>query len=738
MSDTYNPYQDRAAAQIKLDQYNNQQNIDYMNSFMGIAPGGASIGMGPAAQTSATPAASSAQPQNGPYKATQGSGQGMGGQMAYTDKELFAMQAALNEAAKVKQDALTRVQERTDKTVTGNIDYFKQLTDQANKMLAPYQAMAAQGSQFYMNAIGANGPAAQQATLPQASDIFKRNSIDATSFLSSIPNWSFNQASNQASNFMNNMFGYGGQQQQQTNNQQQAPRSGTQQTTQYRNWEAPATQQQQGQTPNNAFTNAQPSFQTYTDPKTLAAQEAKAKAQSDYEAQLAALTAKQGSYQSDVESAVKNSSNQSQRINNLIEQVHNVNTRSMATQEDVDLLTSLGLRGVIRPTAGYQGGYINQSSVDQALKQLYEEQAKYGSNVLTDTTLPEGYGKSYAQLHQSTAKNGEFVNPYDKQIADLKAQYTAQNPQTPAPQANTGALNQFIGQSNTPLQAATLNAPQANTGPNQAMQGLLSPFLAEMNNRPDMDPNTILNKLIDPATGAVNNWMNSDVVKNVMDTTVGAGTNAVQNAQAARGMLDSGQTLAELQKVGTNAAGQYIVPYAGQLANTVLNQGANIANNRLSNYYQLLGKGADFANSMMQTQAAMTQGLAGQYNTLAGNTLNNLQNNASQQAISQGNQQLTGAMNLMNQGQQAATNTANAYTNLAGQSAAQNIYGNDIYGNNQLQSANIEANRLSQYQQLQMQLDRANAAQKANNFGMMFNGAGTLLGLGMMAAGGGL
>ncbi len=666
----------------------------------------------------------------GPFQAS-GSGSGGGG-MQYTDKELYQMQYALNQAAQVKQQALTNTQQRTDQTVATNNDYFKQLTEEASKLLAPYQALASQGSQFYMNAIGANGPAAQQASMPQASQIFKQNSIDPTNYLQSIPSWSFNQASNQATQAMNQMFGYSPAQSTQGNARFNQSNAQSRQTAQQ-------VQQQQQSNVNPAFANNQSSFDIYKSPEELAKikadTDAATKAKSDYDSGLSALTGKQGSYESDTMNWFKSKDAAAKATEDKIAKLRSIPTGGHLDAGTYNWLRENGFNNTMK-----SDGTFDLSGAGMEHIRNLQQQANATRQEMSSSKDIDNYNVMLRQQNGRASDTDKIVNPYDQQVADYKAKQAAANPTaaTAGSQGAQGQLAQTLQQQQSQGPAATLQAEQLSGAPNQALQGLMSPFMAELNNKPDDDPNTILNKLIDPATGAVNSWLNSDVVKNVMDATIGAGTNAVQNGAAARGMLDSGQTLAELQKVGTNAAGQYIVPYAGQLANNVLTQGTSIANNRLSNYYSLLGKGADFANSMMQTQSAMTQGLAGQYNTLAGNNLNTMQNNASQQAIAGQSNQMSGLTNLMNQGQQAATNTASMYSNLGTNSAAQNVYGNDVYGNTQMQGANIEANRLSQFQQLQMQLDRAEQAQKGNRLGDMINGGGTLLGLGMMAAGGGL
>ena len=289
----------------------------------------------------------------------------------------------------------------------------------------------------------------------------------------------------------------------------------------------------------------------------------------------------------------------------------------------------------------------------------------------------------------------------------------------------------------------------------------------EISSRPDAGQyaNDVLNQLIDPAQGAVNNWMNSGVVKDVMNATVGAGTNAVQNAQAARGMLNSGQTLAELQRVGTNAAGQYIVPYAGQLANNVMSQGVATANNRLNNYYSLLGKGADFANqqtsnamqagtalynnnlnqanslsqaglgfanNIMNAQLGLTQNLANKYSDSANQFLNTNMTTSAASSLGQQGMLSQSALN----GQNASGNISDVYSQLGQSSAGQGIYAADAYGTGQLNAARIEADRLAQDAQLAIKEKRAKAASSSG--GLAALGGGSLLGMAMMAAGGGL
>ncbi len=349
---------------------------------------------------------------------------------------------------------------------------------------------------------------------------------------------------------------------------------------------------------------------------------------------------------------------------------------------------------------------------------------------------PQGAGVSYQQFQQAYSQNP--ANPgavLQQQTQQASAAQQAAKQQAITAQQSTAAQQQALAQQNATSPGSMqgiISLAQKNADP----YGFMANIQNEMKNRPDAgaEANGILNQLIDPATGAVNNWINSDVVKNTMAAAMNSGTNTVQNAAAARGMLNSGQTLAELQKVGTNAAGQYIVPMAGQLANNVLTQGTSLANNRLSNYYSLLGKGADFVNQQMGNNIGAGVSLA---NTNANNA-NSMQQAQMQQQTAISGQQAQLANTQLAAQAQAQQATAQNYQNLGNYAGAQNTYQNDIYGNTQLAGSNIEANRIQQAQQLQMLEDRQNEANKNQKFGAMFNGAGALGGMLMMAAGGGL
>jgi hypothetical protein len=853
----------------------------------------------------------------------------------YTDKDYFALQAALNQAAATQQAALQNVQQRTDQTVGANIDYFKLLTDQAAKLFAPYQALAQAGSGVYLDALGINGAAAQQRATTQASDIFNQQGINAAPLISSIPGWSFNTAANQSASFINSMFGYGtNQPTQQVSNMVTMP-----------GLKAPATIPQQArQSATNSIWDAVPEFQASKAPASASSVDL-----SPFQKQIDAVNAQKAAEQqklSEFQSLQKTAGSLYDQYTAQLKATqqsyvpgapisadsdYNINSQKLRDieaqyRQSADALNAFTKTNNIKATDGnapftaqasLQGNYDTQLATLQAQMEAAKNPTAPTNSYLTQQANARA-GQNQTSAGPTTNQVPVFNQPQlqnqqNNELIGFTNQFkNAQNAVNDVTGNTQGALNQILGNAaqfgNTALGPNMQNQGnqllnrfnntslsslinEASQGAQASMQGdinnsnyFMDRIRSELANRPDaaaeagaitqagldignrqvaplvnradglmdryMPANggnfvgDTLNKLIDPATGAVNNWINSDVVKNVMGATINSGSNAVQNLAASRGMLDSGQTLAELQKVGTNAAGQYIVPFAGQLANNVLSTGANLAstelqtgvgaaqnmyglanqtvnnvmntnsataNNRLNNYYNLLGKGMDFsqqtsnnrnamtsqlvntgaglastagqlgagmltadqgaranlmgqsigagnnlynsnlgamtgmstsglnfANNLMNAQMGMTNNLAGQYNQMGNQFAGNLQSNANTTANTQNALQQGGLSNLLQGGQGAAGSAANIYSQLGGNVANQNIYGNDIYGNTQLQGAGIEANRLNQFTQLQLLMDQYKRQQDANSFGQLFNGGGLALSLGAMALGGGI
>lgn len=644
----------------------------------------------------------------------------------YSDKDYFTIQSALNQAAAGQQQAAQNVINRTDKTVTGNIDYFKQLADISSKLLAPYTALAQQSTPMLYDVLGLNGKAAQQQAQTQASDVFQQQGIYAAPLVSSIPGWSFNTAANQSASFINGMFGYGTNQptEQVSSTVKMPGLYGAPQKGSY-------TAQTQAQNPWNA-----PSpYQAYNPPQ-------QAFDGSSFDKQIAAVNASKAAEQAKIDqfnqlqTEARNANKNYLQTLSAMQQAQTGGPVTADSQYNILSNKLSGLDAAHQAAANKLNDYIKANNLQLTKSDganPYSQQASLTGNYDAQIAkinqqrelaqLPQTNGKTLQASQQRTVGQGPTTqqvpvlnqpalqNQQNNELIGFTNQFKNTQADVQDVAGNTqGALNQILGNAaqfgNTALgntlQTTGNNllnrfnnttiaglAEQANNATSNLMSNDLAAsnrFLQavqnEVANRPNaaaeaaqitqsglnlgnqqvapltnranslMDrymPSTggdfvqnTLNKLIDPATGAVNNWINSDVVKNVMDAAVGSGTNAVQNAAAARGMLDSGQTLAELQKVGTNAAGQYIVPYAGQLANNVLSQGAQLAgtelqtgvnaaqnmyglanqqignvlsantataNNRLNNYYNLLGKGMDFANTTAGNRNSMFSNL---------------------------------------------------------------------------------------------------------------------------------
>lgn len=103
----------------------------------------------------------------------------------------------------------------------------------------------------------------------------------------------------------------------------------------------------------------------------------------------------------------------------------------------------------------------------------------------------------------------------------------------------------------------------------------------------------------DFTTNTMNSLFNttSGVAQPYIDMITQQGQRAIQNTAAARGMLDSGRTLNELNEMGMASAAQYMNPLiqsgmgmAGDYANTILNSGTQLQNTMLNNIYGVGGQ----------------------------------------------------------------------------------------------------------------------------------------------------
>lgn len=579
---------------------------------------------------------------------------------AYTDKDYFALQAALNQAAAEQQAAISRATNKYETVTTGNIDYFKQLAQLSQNLLAPYSALANHSVPLLLDSLGVNGASAQQAALPQATNIFNQQGINAQPLIASIPGWSYNTASNQAANMMNSMFGYG-------TNQPTQQVSGVVQGQQ----PASLLQSQQSSTSSAGFQQGVPQQRQTFDPRF--AQDAstnpflttgQTKAISDSEAaRIAPINDKI----SRIQESLNNNAAALQKVQS--------NPQALNYQAEVDRL-------------GTSTTNLNKLLQEQQNLLKARPQAPAPIPAQTPTT---GVQQALGPVNVPVFNQPQFQDQRNNELIDFVSRFKQTQDSLNA-DANGGLVSQFTGQ----------GGQIADDAANQIIQEA----------------------------------MNSSVLKNIMDATIKSGSDAVQNQAAARGMLNSGQTLAELQRVGTNAAGQYIVPLASQLANTRLNNYYQLLGQTRSNQANMAGQGLNFANQLMNNQLGLTQNLAGQYNQMGSQFANNLLSGSQSQATAQQNMQLGGLNSLLGSGQQATGAMVNNYGNLGTNTAGQGLAFADMYGNAQMTSAGIEANRLQQAAQLQIMMDQYDRQKKANSFGQMFNGGGLALSLGAMALGG--
>lgn len=301
--------------------------------------------------------------------------------------------------------------------------------------------------------------------------------------------------------------------------------------------------------------------------------------------------------------------------------------------------------------------------------------AAIGANTMLGDNVRNAGNQQLGIFNQGlqNIQNGSQMNSFINQGASAADRIVG-----PAsnPQANSliSALTNSINQQSAPgyqqqqVQGMLDQAGRA-TAPLTSRANALYDNLVGASANPNGYVNGILNSLIDPATGAVNTWMNSKVVTDVLDSMNKYGADAVQNSAAAKGMLNSGNTLNELYKMGQGNAGQYIVPYAGQLANNVLTQGVGAANN-------LLNTGVNAANNLMGN-ATTQQGQILGANTDLINSRNNMLVQGANVANTMNGQNLNArtsvANNIINSGM-------NTYGNLIGQAGSQgaNLLGQDL------------------------------------------------------------
>ena len=195
------------------------------------------------------------------------------------------------------------------------------------------------------------------------------------------------------------------------------------------------------------------------------------------------------------------------------------------------------------------------------------------------------------------------------------------------------------------------------------------------------------------------------------------GLRAITNQAAARGLLESGPMLKEMQNYAGGLADQNYQRWLGNQSNLY----NNLSNQQQTQYQQDIGNRALKQNefqTFLQNQAGLFNNYQSQLANVssmgAGQTGNQ---NAFNLGSYQGSAQLgTGA----NQAQ-AAQNTG---SNISSLFANQGVYGGNAYMGN----AAAQANNIFQAQGMNAQIQSANNANQAGTFNSLFGGIGSYLG----------
>jgi hypothetical protein len=158
----------------------------------------------------------------------------------------------------------------------------------------------------------------------------------------------------------------------------------------------------------------------------------------------------------------------------------------------------------------------------------------------------------------------------------------------------------------------------------------------------NFDTNTFEKQLTDTAGGAAGSFMNSDIVKQSMDYMKQQGMDQIQNSAAAKGMLNSGRTLEELNKQGQGLAATNVLPYIQQITSQIIGSGSQLEGQKLGAYSSLY-------NQQLQNQTQIANTYAGGMMqagaSVANNSISNVQNGLAS-LIGQGTQAALGAANL--------------------------------------------------------------------------------------------
>lgn len=319
-----------------------------------------------------------------------------------------------------------------------------------------------------------------------------------------------------------------------------------------------------------------------------------------------------------------------------------------------------------------------------------------------------------AQQALGQAQQAAQANPNDPQ-AQQALQVASQNwqqLQQPGNMAAMAAESQQYGQAQAQYQqqlaqyqqqqAQQQSGVQPTTGPYSQ-----TPFSNLLNTSPEQYAQNLTQTGINLAQSATDAFTNNTIVQQSLAAMNKLGQQATQNSAAARGMLNSGNTMAELYNQGQAIAGQYLLPQITSLSNNIM------------------GNVNSAGNAQLQGQQQLANTTIG--NMMGANTA--VANNAM-------NSQISGLSGLLGSGLSAAQTQAGVLGNLGSSVAQQNTNMANTQSNAILSNAQQQSNALMSNAQLQLSAAQANLRPDVDGIGggLLSALGGSALGTGLMAA----
>lgn len=322
-----------------------------------------------------------------------------------------------------------------------------------------------------------------------------------------------------------------------------------------------------------------------------------------------------------------------------------------------------------------------------------------GLSGITDQT-------SAQSLYDQAGKQAQAQQQAQVQAQQLQGQYNQQG-QNLASMMNGGLQGQYQQglQGGSPaqqgVQAGGQNISLPGGGTIQYNQGTQSPVIGYLNqltggqgqqsiNNSTQNPtnymNNTLSSLNNQNNGAIANFLNNGAVQSSMNAMTKYGSQAIQNSAASKGMLNSGNTMANLYDYGQSLAGQYLVPQIGNITNQVLGSGTSLANAGL-------GANASLANQYLGAGASLAGGLA----------TAQMGANTALSTSAMGNQS-QGLNSLLNTGLSGAQTQAGVYGQLGQSVGNENSQMGQTQSNAILSNAQNQSNALMSGAQLQFQM----------------------------------